>query len=148
MGCGGSKPEEPLGPPPTSSASPHASGRAANGTPRGGQEKTPRDSNGKRAVAKVERREGISSGKQGMGSSTPAQSQMQQPSGPKSAADLEQLRKASANLMLFSSMTVPQQEDIFAAMFEVRPRCSRGRARVVMSACRRRVAREARGQCP
>lgn len=123
MGCGGSKPEEANG---NRAAASSTGGRVTPGGPRvrtSGEDASVDDAS--KRSDKPERREGISSGKQTIGAAgTPASAQQQQASGPKSAADLEQLRKACASIMLFSSMTAPQQEDIFAAMFEVR--CSDG----------------------
>lgn len=124
MGCGGSKLEE--------GGADQGSSSRTDDRGRAGKSVVPARQNGGSdpeagaSFKKVrpERREAYSSGKQALGPSAgPAPSQ-QPAAAPKSAADMDQLRKSCATIMLFSTMTADQQEKIFEAMFEVRARAT------------------------
>jgi CRP-like cAMP-binding protein len=73
---------------------------------------------GRRKSVTVNRREGISSGKAQSLEEGPATAQAK-PAAPKTADQLDRLRSACSNIMIFSTMTSEQQGQIFDTMFEV-----------------------------
>ena len=109
MGCGGSRPDGLDGQPLTGGDKLGTAGGA-------GKQSSPRTG--------PVRREGYSSGKRPTYGGAAALA-AQQPSAPKSASDLQQLRTACSSLVLFSSMTTEQQDAIFSLMFEVSARAGR-----------------------